>query len=89
LTAGRHAIGFAKRGRRGPDINIAAAAVGTITAPAQADQIIRNDRADIVLLAREILRDPYWPMQYVRTRRRAGRPNERPRPPPAKGSSAS
>ena len=33
-----------------------------ITAPAQADQIIRNDQADLVLLAREMLRDPYWPM---------------------------
>jgi 2,4-dienoyl-CoA reductase-like NADH-dependent reductase (Old Yellow Enzyme family) len=33
-----------------------------ITAPAQADQIIRNDEADIVLLAREMLRDPYWPL---------------------------
>jgi 2,4-dienoyl-CoA reductase-like NADH-dependent reductase (Old Yellow Enzyme family) len=33
-----------------------------ITAPAQADQIIRNDQADLVLLAREMLRDPYWPL---------------------------
>jgi 2,4-dienoyl-CoA reductase-like NADH-dependent reductase (Old Yellow Enzyme family) len=33
-----------------------------ITDPAQADQIIRNGQADIVLLARELLRDPYWPM---------------------------
>jgi 2,4-dienoyl-CoA reductase-like NADH-dependent reductase (Old Yellow Enzyme family) len=33
-----------------------------ITAPAQADQIIRNEEADIVLLAREMLRDPYWPL---------------------------
>jgi 2,4-dienoyl-CoA reductase-like NADH-dependent reductase (Old Yellow Enzyme family) len=27
----------------------------------QADEIIRNNRADIVLLGREMLRDPYWP----------------------------
>ena len=33
-----------------------------ITAPAQADQIIRNDQADLVVLAREMLRDPYWPL---------------------------
>jgi 2,4-dienoyl-CoA reductase-like NADH-dependent reductase (Old Yellow Enzyme family) len=33
-----------------------------ISAPAQADQIVRNGQADIVLLAREMLRDPYWPM---------------------------
>ena len=51
---------FAERVRREADI--ATAAVGMITAPAQADQIIRNDQADLVLLAREMLRDPYWPM---------------------------
>jgi len=39
---------------------IATAAVGLITAPEQADEIIRNGRADIVLLGREMLRDPYW-----------------------------
>ena len=33
-----------------------------ITGPAQADQIIRNGEADLVLLAREMLRDPYWPL---------------------------
>jgi 2,4-dienoyl-CoA reductase-like NADH-dependent reductase (Old Yellow Enzyme family) len=33
-----------------------------ITDPAQADQIIRNGEADLVLLAREMLRDPYWPL---------------------------
>ena len=42
--------------------NIQTAAVGLITAPAQADEIIRNNRADLVLLGREMLRDPYWPM---------------------------
>ena len=38
------------------------ATVGMITAPVQADEIIRNDRADLVLLGREMLRDPYWPL---------------------------
>ena len=51
---------FAQRIRR--EANIATAAVGLITAPAQADQIIRNEDADMVLLAREMLRDPYWPL---------------------------
>jgi 2,4-dienoyl-CoA reductase-like NADH-dependent reductase (Old Yellow Enzyme family) len=51
---------FAERIRR--EANIATAAVGLITASAQADQIIRNDQADLVLLAREMLRDPYWPL---------------------------
>jgi 2,4-dienoyl-CoA reductase-like NADH-dependent reductase (Old Yellow Enzyme family) len=54
---------FAERIRR--EANIATAAVGMITSPAQADQIIRNDQADIVLLAREMLRDPYWPLHAV------------------------
>jgi 2,4-dienoyl-CoA reductase-like NADH-dependent reductase (Old Yellow Enzyme family) len=42
------------------------AAVGLITSPAQADQIIRNEQADLVLLAREMLRDPYWPLRAAR-----------------------
>lgn len=41
---------------------IATGAVGMIAAPAQADQIVRNEHADLVLLAREFLRDPYWPL---------------------------
>lgn len=45
------------------DADIMTAAVGSITQAAQADEIIRNNRADIVLLAREMLRNPYWPMQ--------------------------
>ena len=53
-------VPFAARIRR--QAEIATAAVGMITDPAQADQIIRNGEADIVLLAREMLRDPYWPL---------------------------
>ena len=40
---------------------IATGAVGLITSALQAEEILQNDRADIVLLARELLRDPYWP----------------------------
>ena len=40
---------------------VATAAVGFITQPKEADDIIRHGRADLVLLARELLRDPYWP----------------------------
>jgi 2,4-dienoyl-CoA reductase-like NADH-dependent reductase (Old Yellow Enzyme family) len=43
------------------EANIATAAVGFIKDPAQADQIIRSGQADIVFLAREMMRDPYWP----------------------------
>ncbi|MCX6549949.1 MAG: NADH:flavin oxidoreductase/NADH oxidase [Acidobacteria bacterium] len=42
------------------------AAVGVITSPEQADQIIRNEEADLVLLAREMLRDPHWPLRAAR-----------------------
>ena len=42
------------------------AAVGFITSPEQADQIIRNEQADLVLLAREMLRDPHWPLRAAR-----------------------
>ncbi len=44
------------------EAGIPVGAVGMITAPAQADQIIRNGQASLVLLARELLRDPYWPL---------------------------
>jgi 2,4-dienoyl-CoA reductase-like NADH-dependent reductase (Old Yellow Enzyme family) len=54
-------VAFAERIRR--DAGIATAAVGMITDPAQADQILRSGQADAVLLARELLRDPYWPLR--------------------------
>jgi 2,4-dienoyl-CoA reductase-like NADH-dependent reductase (Old Yellow Enzyme family) len=41
--------------------NIATAAVGMITEPEQASQIINDGKADIVMLARAEIRDPYWP----------------------------
>lgn len=50
---------FAERIRR--EANIATGAVGLITSPEEADQIIRTGAADLVLLGRELLRNPYWP----------------------------
>ena len=47
------------------------AAVGLITAPAQADQIIRNQQADIVLLGREMLRNPSWALHAAHALRQA------------------
>jgi 2,4-dienoyl-CoA reductase-like NADH-dependent reductase (Old Yellow Enzyme family) len=47
--------------------NIPTAAVGMITEAMQADDIVRNGRADLVLLAREFLRDPYWPFHAAKT----------------------
>jgi len=37
-------------------------AVGLLTEPAQADAVVAEGKADIVLLARQMLRDPYWPL---------------------------
>jgi 2,4-dienoyl-CoA reductase-like NADH-dependent reductase (Old Yellow Enzyme family) len=42
-------------------------AVGLITAPAQADQVLVDRSADAVMLARELLRNPTWPLQAART----------------------
>jgi len=41
-------------------------AVGMITSPEQADHIVRTGQADLVFLAREMLRDPYWPRRAAR-----------------------
>jgi NADPH2 dehydrogenase len=41
--------------------DIATGAVGLITTAIQAEEILQNERADLVFLARELLRDPYWP----------------------------
>lgn len=40
-------------------------AVGLITTAAQADAILREEKADVVLLAREFLRQPYWPLHVA------------------------
>jgi len=45
------------------EAGILTAAVGLITEPRQADEIIRSGKADMVLLARESLRDPNWPIR--------------------------
>jgi 2,4-dienoyl-CoA reductase-like NADH-dependent reductase (Old Yellow Enzyme family) len=55
---------FAERIRA--DAGVATGAVGMITDPVQGDHIIRTGQADLVLLAREMLRDPYWPLRAAR-----------------------
>ena len=57
-------VPFAERIRR--EAGILTGAVGLITEPLQADGIIRSAQADLVLLAREFLRDPYWPLHASR-----------------------
>jgi 2,4-dienoyl-CoA reductase-like NADH-dependent reductase (Old Yellow Enzyme family) len=47
-------------------VGIATGAVGLITEAAQAEEIVASGKADAVLLAREMLRDPYWPIRAAR-----------------------
>jgi len=55
---------FSERIRR--ETGIKTGTVGMISAPTQADHIIRSGQADLVLLGRELLRDPYWPLRAAR-----------------------
>ncbi len=75
-------VPFARAVREGA--GVATGAVGLITEPEQAEQVLAEGSADAVLLARELLRDPHWPLraagvlgddiawpdQYARARRR-------------------
>jgi 2,4-dienoyl-CoA reductase-like NADH-dependent reductase (Old Yellow Enzyme family) len=63
-------VPFADRIRR--EARIATGAVGFISTPAQADQIIRTGQADVVLIARELLRDPNWPVHAAAELHKAG-----------------
>lgn len=44
------------------EAGIASGTVGMITDPGQAEHVLRTEQADLVLMARELLRDPYWPL---------------------------
>lgn len=57
-------VPFATEIRR--EANIATGAVGLITEPHQAEEIVSNGLADAVLMAREFLRNPYWPLHAAR-----------------------
>ncbi len=79
LTPG-YQVPFAEAIRR--DANIKTGAVGLITTAEQAEKILQEGQADMILLAREMLRDPYfplhaaqvlgvnvpWPIQYERAK---------------------
>jgi 2,4-dienoyl-CoA reductase-like NADH-dependent reductase (Old Yellow Enzyme family) len=54
-------VTFAERVRR--ETGLATGAVGLITAPVQADQIVRCGQADLVFLARALLANPFWALQ--------------------------
>jgi 2,4-dienoyl-CoA reductase-like NADH-dependent reductase (Old Yellow Enzyme family) len=55
---------FAQRIRH--EAEILTGAVGMITSPIQAEQIIGTGQADAVVIAREFLRDPYWPLRAAK-----------------------
>lgn len=57
-------VPFAERIRR--EAGIATIAVGLITEPEQADAIVASGKADLVFLARALLRDPYWPLHAAK-----------------------
>ncbi|MEM7658384.1 MAG: NADH:flavin oxidoreductase/NADH oxidase [Bacteroidota bacterium] len=76
-------VPFAARIRR--ESGIAVGAVGMITEAAQAESLLRTEQADLIFMARELLRNPYfpleamdqlheksqkWPKQYARARRK-------------------
>jgi len=56
--------GFAEAIRK--EAGIATGAVGMITEPMQAETILSTGQADLVFLARELLRDPYWPRRAAK-----------------------
>jgi 2,4-dienoyl-CoA reductase-like NADH-dependent reductase (Old Yellow Enzyme family) len=57
-------VSLAQRIRR--EAGIATGAVGLISETGQADAIVRSGQADAVLIARQSLRDPYWPLRAAR-----------------------
>jgi 2,4-dienoyl-CoA reductase-like NADH-dependent reductase (Old Yellow Enzyme family) len=57
-------VPFSERVRR--EAGVATGAVGLVTTPEMAQEIIHNGRADLVFLGRELLRDPYWTLHAAR-----------------------
>ncbi len=57
-------VPFAEAIRR--DAGIATAAVGMITDPKQAEAILADGQSDLIVMARELLRDPYWPRRAAK-----------------------
>ncbi len=57
-------VPFAAAVRR--QAGVATAAVGVITEPQQAEEILASGHADVIVMARALLRDPYWPLHAAR-----------------------
>ena len=54
-------VGFAEKIKK--DTGVLTGAVGLITEAKQAEDILTNGQADMIILARQLLRDPYFPLQ--------------------------
>ncbi|MBM3859056.1 MAG: NADPH dehydrogenase NamA [Verrucomicrobia bacterium] len=63
-TGPMYQVPFAERIRR--ETGIPTMAVGLITTPEMAEEIVRDGRADMVTLGRELLRNPHWPLEAAR-----------------------
>jgi len=57
-------VPFADQVRR--EAGILTGAVGLITEPHQAEEILQRQQADVIIMARELLRDPYWPLHAAK-----------------------
>ncbi len=57
-------VPFAQRIKK--ETGILTGAVGVITSPEQAENIVRTEQSDMVIMAREMLRDPYWPLHAAK-----------------------
>jgi 2,4-dienoyl-CoA reductase-like NADH-dependent reductase (Old Yellow Enzyme family) len=62
-VARNYQVPFAEEIRR--ETGILTGAIGMITSAAQAEAILREGRADVILMAREFLRQPYWPLNVA------------------------
>ena len=58
-------VSFASQIRSGA--NVLTGAVGLITEPYQAEEILTREQADVILIGREVLRNPYWPLYAQQT----------------------
>jgi 2,4-dienoyl-CoA reductase-like NADH-dependent reductase (Old Yellow Enzyme family) len=63
-TGAGYQVGFAASLRQ---VGLPTAAVGEISEPVQAETILATGQADLILLGRASLRDPYWPLKAART----------------------
>ena len=70
-TGPGYQVPYAERIKHETDAEVAVGAVGGITTPEQSDALLRNGRADMAIIGREHLRDPYFTLHAARALGRA------------------